>query len=45
MTSWGAILLGATLVACSDGMIFHEMLELQFAYGYPMTLTMMTALT
>lgn len=26
-------------------MNFHEMLKLNFAYGYPMTLAMMTTLT
>lgn len=45
MTSWGAILLGATLIAGIYGMNFREMPELRFLYGYPMALTMMGTLT
>lgn len=45
MTSWGAIILGSTLIAGIYGMNFREMPELRFLYGYPMALTMMAALT
>ncbi|RIK07239.1 MAG: magnesium and cobalt transport protein CorA [Acidobacteria bacterium] len=45
MTSWGAILLGATLIAGIYGMNFREMPELRFLYGYPMALAMMATLT
>ncbi len=41
MTSWGAILLGSTLVAGIYGMNFDHMPELQWVYGYPLALGMM----
>ena len=45
MTSWGAILLGATLVAGIYGMNFEHMPELGWVAGYPMALGIMAALT
>ncbi|MBK9179103.1 MAG: magnesium/cobalt transporter CorA [Acidimicrobiales bacterium] len=45
MTSWGAILLGSTLIAGIYGMNFRYMPELDWRYGYPMALTMMLVLT
>lgn len=45
MTSWGAILVSATLVAGIYGMNFRNMPELDWRLGYPMALAMMTALT
>lgn len=45
MTSWGAILLGSTLIAGIYGMNFRHMPELDWYLGYPMALTMMLALT
>lgn len=45
MTSWGAILLGATLVAGIYGMNFDEMPELRWHFGYPMALFTMLLLT
>ena len=38
MTSWGAILLGATLIAGIYGMNFRHMPELDWAFGYPLAL-------
>jgi magnesium transporter len=45
MTSWGAILLGATLIAGIYGMNFEHMPELGWAYGYPFALGLMGVLT
>lgn len=45
MTSWGAILLGATLIAGIYGMNFNEMPELRWAFGYPMALGSMGIMT
>jgi magnesium transporter len=45
MTSWGAILLGATLIAGIYGMNFDEMPELGWRFGYPGALGMMVVLT
>ncbi len=45
MTSWGAILLGSTLIAGIYGMNFRYMPELDWRYGYPMSLAMMVVLT
>ena len=45
MTSWGAILLGSTLIAGIYGMNFDHMPELGWRYGYPFALSMMLALT
>ena len=45
MTSWGAILLGATLVAGIYGMNFQHMPELGWQLGYPMALAMMATIT
>lgn len=45
MTSWGAILLGATLVAGIYGMNFEQMPELRWSFGYPMALLTMLTLT
>ena len=45
MTSWGAILLGSTLIAGIYGMNFEHMPELNWYFGYPMALGMMLALT
>ena len=45
MTSWGAILLGSTLIAGIYGMNFRHMPELRWTLGYPMALGMMVALT
>jgi magnesium transporter len=45
MTSWGAILLGATLVAGIYGMNFDHMPELGWTFGYPMALGIMAAIT
>ncbi|HEX2039509.1 MAG TPA: magnesium/cobalt transporter CorA [Acidimicrobiales bacterium] len=45
MTSWGAILLGATLIAAIYGMNFEHMPELGWAYGYPFALGLMVVLT
>ena len=38
MTSWGAILLGATLIAGIYGMNFQHMPELGWSFGYPLAL-------
>ena len=45
MTSWGAILLGSTLVAGIYGMNFEHMPELGWAFGYPFALSIMVAIT
>ena len=45
MTSWGAILLGSTLIAGIYGMNFRNIPELDWAFGYPMALGTMLALT
>ncbi len=45
MTSWGAILLGATLIAGIYGMNFDEMPELRWAFGYPAAIGSMVVLT
>jgi len=45
MTSWGAILLGSTLVAGIYGMNFDHMPELHWKLGYPFALAIMVALT
>ena len=45
MTSGGAILLGATLVAAIYGMNFEHMPELRWALGYPFALGVMALIT
>ncbi len=45
MTSWGAILLGSTLIAGIYGMNFKEIPELSWTFGYPMAFGSMLALT
>ncbi|HYE76690.1 MAG TPA: magnesium transporter CorA family protein, partial [bacterium] len=45
MTSWGAILLGSTLVAGIYGMNFEHMPELDWKLGYPFALSIMVAIT
>ncbi len=45
MTSWGAILLGATLVAGIYGMNFEHMPELGWRLGYPWALGIMALIT
>jgi magnesium transporter len=45
MTSWGAILLGATLIAGIYGMNFRNMPELGWEFGYPFALGSMLLLT
>jgi len=45
MTSWGAILFGAGLIAGVYGMNFEDMPELGWRFGYPMALGMMAGLT
>jgi magnesium transporter len=45
MTSWGAILLGSTLVAGIYGMNFTHMPELTWRFGYPFALGLMVAIT
>jgi magnesium transporter len=45
MTSWGAILLGSTLIAGVYGMNFESMPELNWKYGYAFALGSMLALT
>ena len=45
MTSWGAILLGSTLIAGIYGMNFAHMPELGWRYGYPSALGLMVVLT
>jgi magnesium transporter len=45
MTSWGAILLGSTLIAGIYGMNFDHMPELGNRFGYPGALLAMATLT
>jgi magnesium transporter len=45
MTSWGAILLGSTLVAGIYGMNFEHMPELGWEYGYAFALGLMVVIT
>lgn len=45
MTSWGAILLGSTLIAGIYGMNFKDIPELNWTFGYPLALGTMLALT
>ena len=45
MTSWGAILLGSTLVAAIYGMNFDHMPELRWRLGYPFALGLMVLIT
>jgi magnesium transporter len=45
MTSWGAILLGSTLVAGIYGMNFERMPELDWRFGYPFALGIMATIT
>jgi magnesium transporter len=45
MTSWGAILLGATLIAGIYGMNFRHMPELNSRFGYPLALASMLLMT
>jgi magnesium transporter len=45
MTSWGAILLGSTLVAGIYGMNFEHMPELGWQLGYPFALGLMVLIT
>jgi magnesium transporter len=45
MTSWGAIILGSTLVAGIYGMNFHHMPELSWYWGYAWALGLMLAIT
>jgi len=44
MTSWGAILLGSTLVAGIYGMNFKNMPELNWSVGYPLAIFCMVAI-
>jgi magnesium transporter len=45
MTSWGAILLGSTLIAGIYGMNFKDIPELDWRFGYPFALGLMLTLT
>ena len=45
MTSWGAILLGSTLVAGIYGMNFQHMPELDWRFGYALALGIMATIT
>lgn len=45
MTSWGAIILGSTLLAGIYGMNFEHMPELSWSFGYPAALGSMVLLT
>ena len=45
MTSWGAILLGSTLIAGIYGMNFRHMPELDWEFGYPLALGVMAVVT
>lgn len=45
MTSWGALLLGTTLIAGIYGMNFQHMPELGWRYGYPFALGVMALVT
>jgi magnesium transporter len=44
-SSWGAILIAATLIAGVYGMNFDDMPELRWAFGYPFALGLMLAVT
>jgi magnesium transporter len=44
-TSWGAILVSATLIAGIYGMNFRHMPELEWRFGYPFALGLMAAIT
>jgi magnesium transporter len=43
MTSWGAILIVATLIAGIYGMNFKLIPELEWTFGYPFALALMVA--
>jgi magnesium transporter len=45
MTSWGAILIVATLIAGIYGMNFRHMPELDWEFGYPLALASMAVIT
>ena len=45
MTSWGALLLGSTLIAGIYGMNFEHMPELGWALGYPFAIALMMVAT
>ena len=45
MTSWGALLFGATLIAGIYGMNFQHMPELGWKYGYPFAIGTMLLMT
>jgi magnesium transporter len=45
MTSWGAILIAATLIAGIYGMNFDQMPELRWPLGYPFALALMAGVT
>jgi len=45
MTSWGAILIVATLIAGIYGMNFQHMPELDWEFGYPLALGVMAVIT
>ena len=45
VTSWGAILLGSTLIAGIYGMNFEHMPELEWRFGYPFALGLMVTIT
>ena len=45
MTSWGAIILGSTLVAGIYGMNFRHMPELDWQFGYAWALGIMLTIT
>jgi magnesium transporter len=45
MTSWGAIILGSTLIAGIYGMNFTHMPELHWRYGYLFALSLMATIT
>ena len=45
MTSWGALLIGSTLIAGIYGMNFDHMPELHWLLGYPFALGLMVTLT
>ena len=45
MTSWGAILIVATLIAGIYGMNFQHMPELDWEFGYPLALGVMAVVT
>ncbi len=45
VTSWGAILLGSTLIAGIYGMNFENMPELKWRFGYPFALGLMVVVT